>query len=101
MRSDILSVVHETAQDLADAGAFSRATMREFDAACLPVVKSYSAADIKKIRTGFMVSQAVFAVFLNTTVSTIQKWESGEKKPNGMSAKLLNIVESKGLDVLL
>jgi putative transcriptional regulator len=45
-------------------------------------------------------SQAVFALYLNTSPSTVQKWEQGKKKPNGPSMKLLNLVERRGLDVL-
>lgn len=41
-------------------------------------------------------SQAVFAAYLNTSVSTVQKWERGEKRPHGPSLKLLSVVESKG-----
>jgi putative transcriptional regulator len=47
------------------------------------------------------ISQAVFAAYLNTSVSTVQKWEIGEKKPSGIALKLLNIVERNGLDVLV
>ena len=32
---------------------------------------------------GTSVSQAVFATILNISVYTIQKWESGDKKPTG------------------
>jgi len=35
------------------------------------------------------MSQAVFAAVLNTSVSTVQKWEIGEKRPSGPSLKLL------------
>jgi len=42
----------------------------------------------------------VFAAYLNTSKSTVQKWEQGQKKPNGPSLKLLNLVAKKGLDVL-
>jgi putative transcriptional regulator len=45
-------------------------------------------------------SQAVFAAYLNTSKSTVQKWEQGQKKPNGPSLKLLNLVEKKGLEAL-
>jgi len=45
-------------------------------------------------------SQAVFAAYLNTSVSTVQKWEIGAKKPSGPALKLLNIVERKGLQEL-
>ncbi|MFV1998609.1 MAG: helix-turn-helix domain-containing protein, partial [Acidiferrobacterales bacterium] len=43
---------------------------------------------------------SVFAAYLNTSPSTIQKWEQGQKKPNGPSLKLLNIVDEKGLETL-
>jgi putative transcriptional regulator len=100
MKKSILDVVHDGAQDLHDAGVMSAQTMREFDALCLPPVKEYSAAQIKRIRAKNKASQSVFAAYLNITKSTIQKWEQGQKKPNGPSLKLLNLVDQKGLDVL-
>ncbi|MDI5735185.1 helix-turn-helix domain-containing protein, partial [Salmonella enterica subsp. enterica serovar Cerro] len=46
------------------------------------------------------VSQSVFARYLNTSVSTVQKWESGAKRPSGMSLKLLNVVQKRVLKLL-
>jgi putative transcriptional regulator len=46
------------------------------------------------------VSQPVFARFLNTSESTVQKWEAGTKRPSGMALKLLSVVEKHGLKVL-
>jgi len=46
------------------------------------------------------MSQAVFAAILNTSVSTVQKWEVGKKRPSGPSLKLLNVIERKGLEAL-
>ena len=100
MSKSILDVVHETAQDLHAAGVMKETTLREFDALCLPPVKEYSATQIKRIRTKNHVSQGVFAVYLNTSKSTVQKWEQGQKKPNGPSLKLLNLVAEKGLEIL-
>jgi putative transcriptional regulator len=45
-------------------------------------------------------SQGVFAAYLNTSKSTVQKWEQGVKKPNDPSLKLLNLVADKGIGVL-
>jgi putative transcriptional regulator len=100
MGKSILEVVHEGAKDLHDAGLMNDVTMREFDALCLPPVKEYTATQIKRIRTRNKASQAVFAAYLNTSVSTVQKWEQGQKHPNGPSLKLLNLVAEKGLEVL-
>lgn len=99
-RKTILETVHKTARGLRDAGVMDTKTMREFDALCLPRVKEYTAAQIKRIRESNKASQAVFAAYLNTSVSTIQKWERGEKKPNGPSLKLLSLVDAKGLQAL-
>lgn len=56
---------------------------------------------IKSLREQARLSQAVFAAVLNTSVSTVQKWEAGDKKPSGPSRKLLNLIERKGLEALL
>jgi putative transcriptional regulator len=99
-RKTILNAVHETAHGLHVAGLMEAKTMREFDVMCLPRIKEYTAAQIKRIRERNKASQAVFAAYLNTSVSTVQKWERGEKRPNGPSLKLLSLVETKGLQAL-
>ncbi|MBL4864853.1 MAG: helix-turn-helix domain-containing protein, partial [Pseudomonadales bacterium] len=70
-------------------------------ALCLRPVKAMTAKQIKKLRVRSKASQAVFAAYLNTSKSTIQQWEQGLKKPNGISLKLLNMVDRKGIDILL
>ena len=99
-RKSILKVIHGGARDLHKAGLMDEITMREFDAMCLPPVKEYTATQIKSLRMKHKASQAVFAAYLNTSKSTVQKWEQGQKKPNGPSLKLLNLVEKKGLEAL-
>ncbi|MGY2485253.1 helix-turn-helix domain-containing protein [Cupriavidus sp. CP313] len=42
----------------------------------------------------------MFAAYLNTSATTVQKWEQGQKHPSGPSLKLLDLVERKGLEVL-
>ncbi|TDR72024.1 helix-turn-helix domain-containing protein [Paludibacterium purpuratum] len=100
MTSRLLNTLHETAKELADIGLIDAQTMREFDASCLPPVKPFSPTEIKSLRLSCRASQAVFAAYLNTSLSTIRKWERGEKHPNGPSLKLLNLVARKGLEVL-
>jgi len=100
MNKSILNVVHDSAKNLHAAGAMNEVTLREFDALCLPPVKHYTALQIKRIRVRNKASQGVFAAYLNTSKSTVQKWEQGQKKPNGPSLKLLNLVAEKGLEVL-
>lgn len=56
---------------------------------------------LKKIRLREKVSQPIFAMYLNTSPSTVRQWEQGEKHPRGTSLKLLNMIADKGLAALL
>lgn len=98
-KSPLLENAHEMAQGLYDAGVIDPTTMREFDVLCLPPIKEFSPQQIKKIRLHEKVSQAVFALFLNTSVSTVKQWEMGEKHPRGTSLRLLNLIAEKGLAI--
>ncbi len=100
MSETILDVMHETAEGLHKAGAMDVKTMRQIEALCLSPVKEYSANQIKKLRLKNKASQSVFAAYFNISPSTIQKWEAGQKRPNGASLKLLNMVDQRGLEVL-
>lgn len=99
--SRILAEVHETAQGLRAAGVINKRRMHEFDALCHLDVPVLGASKIKRIRKQAKLSQAVFAAVLNTSVSTVQKWEIGEKKPSGPSLKLLSLIDRKGLEAVL
>ena len=99
-KSAILEAVHDTAKGLHKAGVMDQVTLREFDRLCLPPVESLEPAQIKQIREATRVSQAVFAALLNTSVSTVQKWEIGQKKPTGTALKLLHLVQKRGLEVV-
>jgi putative transcriptional regulator len=99
--SRLLGAVHETARDLAAAGFIDLRRMREYDALCLDPVPSYSSAKIRALRARHKLSQAVFASVLNTSLSTVRQWEIGDKQPSGPSLKLLNLLDRKGLEVLI
>lgn len=99
-KSPILEAVHETAKGLHQAGVMDQITLREFDRLCLPPVEPLQPEEIKKIREASHVSQAVFARLLNTSLSTVQKWEIGQKRPTGTALKLLHLVQKQGLEVV-
>ena len=92
--------MHETAKGLHAAGAIDQVTMRQFDRLGLPAVPPLKPEQIKRIRERSHVSQAVFAALLNTSVSTVQKWEIGQKRPTGTALKLLHLVQKNGLDIV-
>jgi len=99
-KSPLSSAVHETARDLHKLGFIDKRTMREYDFLCIEPVSPYSAEQIRSLRKRYRLSQAVMAAVLNTSLSTIQKWEVGDKHPAGPSLKLLNILDRKGLETL-
>jgi putative transcriptional regulator len=100
MAKNIFKAVHETARGLHKAGTMDAMAMGELDAQCLPPVKSCTPAQNKRMRTRYKASQAACAAYLNTSPSTVQKWGQGQKKPNGPSLELLNLVDKKGLESL-
>jgi putative transcriptional regulator len=97
----VLREVHETAGDLYAAGFIDRRRMREFDELCLEPPPKYDGRAIRALRDRHQVSQAVLSTLLNTSLSTVRQWEIGEKRPSGPSAKLLNLLDRKGLQALL
>jgi putative transcriptional regulator len=99
-KSDAFEAIHSSARALLKVGAIDKATMREFDESCLTTLSEIAPRKIKQIRESNHVSQPVFARYLNTSESTIQKWETGAKRPSGMALKLLAIVQKHGLKVL-
>lgn len=98
--SPIIEAVRYTAKGLHKLGGMDRVTLREVDPLWLPPVEPLGPADIKRIRESAHVSQAVFARLLNTSLSTVQKWEIGQKKPAGTALKLLHLVQKHGLEVV-
>lgn len=100
-RSSILDAVHETAKDLHRAGFIDKRRMKHYDALCLTPVPDYSSEAIKAVRERYKISQAVLASVLNTSLSTVRQWEIGQKHPSGPSAKLLDLLDRKGLEALV
>ena len=99
-KSDAFEAIHSAASALHKAGAVDKHTMRSFDASCVSVPAPLEPREIRAIREKAHVSQPVFARYLNTSESTVEKWETGAKRPSGIALKLLAIVQKYGLDVL-
>ena len=99
-RSNIMASIHETAEDLYEAGLMEKRTMREFDVLCLTPISPLKPEEIRDIRERENVSQVVFATYLNVSKGIISQWERGEKRPSGASLKLLSLVEKKGLSAI-
>lgn len=100
-KTKILVAAHETAIDLHEIGFIDKRKMNKYDLLCLEPIPKYDSKKIRKLRHQLHLSQSVLAAVLNTSISTVQKWEIGEKHPRGPSLKLLHLLERKGLEAVL
>lgn len=99
----VLQELFETTAELSSYGLVSKTDMARMRVLC-EEPPEYTPERIVSIRTASAkMSQAVFASLLNVSLSTVQKWESpvANKRPSGASARLLQLVESKGVNALL
>lgn len=99
-KSDAFQAIHSAVAGMHKAGTVSKATMRHFDETCLAAPEELSPKQIKALRESYRVSQPVFARYLNTSESTVEKWESGATRPQGAALKLLSVTKKHGLEIL-
>jgi putative transcriptional regulator len=99
-RRTILDTVHRSVKGLHRAGLVDTVTMRKFDELCVEPAEKLNSSDIRKIRLKEKVSQTVFAKYLNISPSTVQKWETGEKRPSGIALRFLHVIGKSGLSVI-
>ncbi|HNY66766.1 MAG TPA: helix-turn-helix domain-containing protein [Deltaproteobacteria bacterium] len=100
-RSRVVEAVHETARDLYELGLINKRTLQSYDALCIEPVPDYKTEQIRELRNRYQLSQSVFASLLNISLSTVQKWEIGEKHPGGPSLEPLSILDRKGIEALM
>lgn len=99
-KSAVFEAVHSAVDGMYRSGTIDKETMREFDETCLSAPIELAPIQIKQLRENYHVSQPVFARYLNTSESTVEKWETGAKRPSGIALKLLNVVQKHGLKIL-
>jgi putative transcriptional regulator len=104
--SRLTSELLETARDMRAVGLMSKAahekiTMRHKADIPAGAAAPISPAKIKALREEANLSQAVFARLLNLTVGYVSQLERGAKRPTGAALALLNVIERKGIGVIL
>ena len=97
-KSELMGAIHETAQDLHQAGLLSDEKMKHFDEACLTRAEPLTGDEIRAIREKEQLTQAAFAIHLNIGKNQVSDWERGIKKPSGAALKLLTLVKNKGIE---
>lgn len=100
-KSHILDAVHETANDLHRQGFIDKRKIAKFDELCLEPIPEYDIKKIWALLDHLNLRQAIIlAAILNTSLSTVRKWEIGGKLPCDPSLKLLNLLDRKGLEAV-
>jgi len=55
---------------------------------------SYTASDVRKIRSNLNMSQAFFAKVIGVSKKTLESWEYGRGRPSGAASRVLTIAEA-------
>ena len=100
----VLDELLEMAQALEKQGLLTKHDYAKMKTLCLEKPPLFTPKKVTDIRIHkARMSQSIFASLLNVSVSTVQKWESAGsgKHPSGAAAKLLQLIETKGIQVLL
>jgi putative transcriptional regulator len=91
--SKILAAIEEATEILMSEGLGSkRLTVRTYRTA--PAPRSYTPADVKRVRELLGTSQAVFASFLGVNVNTVRSWEQGKRLPQPIANRFLSEIEA-------
>lgn len=100
----ILNELFEMAEALNNYGLLTKHDFSNMKTLCLEKPPMFTPRKVTNIRIRqAKMSQSIFASLLNVSVSTVQKWESPSsgKHPSGAAAKLLQVIERKGIQVLI
>ena len=103
--SPLTAALLETAEDMRRVGVLSaqaheKITLRHLtdrETAPTPIAPE----DIRALREGAHLSQAVFARYLNLTVGYVSQLERGAKQPSGPALVLLDLIRRKGIEAIL
>ena len=99
----ILDEMMEMAKALETHSLISKPDMARMKLIC-QAPPDYTSEKVVAIRVNkAKVSQSVLASILNVSVSAVQKWESPSsgKHPSGAAAKLLQLIDKKGLEAVV
>ena len=104
--SRLTEALLETAKDMHDVGImndadYNKITMRHIGKEPVAAVRPLTPDDIRSLRAGARMSQAVFARHLNVTTGYVSQLERGAKRPTGAALVLLDVLRRKGIEAIL
>jgi putative transcriptional regulator len=101
----VASATLEMADDLHSLGIMDgptheKITLRHLGNGAQATAGPISGQEIRGLREQAHLRQAAFARYLNLTVGYVSQLERGAKQPKGPALALLNIMRSKGVEVM-
>ena len=100
----IIQGVMEDAYKLHKIGLIDDARLAEYEALATEAEQGehgWPPEQIRSLRLKNSLSLDDFAGLLNVSSSTARRWETGRKKPAGTARKLLQILQTHGIDALI
>ena len=104
--SPLTQALLETADDMRlvgvmDAPTHAKITLRHIGGRADTGPAPISGDEIRTLREGAHLSQAVFARRLNLSVGYVSQLERGAKRPSGPALVLLDVIRRKGIEAIL
>lgn len=84
------ALAHKRGEDVGARVTTATVTVRSVDVVPPP---EYRDVDIRRVREGLGLSQAVFASLLGASASTVRAWERGARRPSDMARRLIELAE--------
>ncbi len=103
--SRLTKALLETADDMRrvgvmDATVHAKITLRHLGSRADVLPDAITGDEIRSLREGARLSQAVFARYLNLTPGYVSQLERGAKRPTGPALVLLNVIRRKGIEAI-
>ena len=101
-----MTAMLETAADMREGGLITQETLDKITLRQIPPedrqgLEPLVPEEIRALREGAHMSQAVFARHLNMSPGQLSKLERGTQRPTGPTLALLTVIRRKGIEVVL
>ena len=89
------SLFESIKQGLSEAIEFERGTLANIrvDKVTVAPLHTYTAIEIKEIRSQHSMTQRLFAEALGVSVKTVESWEAGTNRPSGIASRMLELIQ--------
>jgi len=88
------SLFESIKQGLNEAVEYERGSLQnvKVDKITISPLHTFSADEIKSIRTKLSMTQRLFAEALGVSVKTVESWEKGTNRPSGIASRMLELL---------